>query len=112
MKDLPRKVLEKLTGLLRTYGGALKLKQTVSTTKLSSCSAVTGVLLQVRLLERRLEEVEWSPTQISQQAETFQAANNTTATNISSIFSDRFLILGYRDSSLRSCLFSVNFGAH
>jgi hypothetical protein len=72
---MPRKALEKPTGLL-------KLKQTVSTTRLSSCSAVTGVLLQVRLLERRLEEVEWSPTQISQQAETFQAANKTTATSI------------------------------
>jgi len=85
---MSRKVLEIPTGLLRIYGGALKLKQTVSTTRLSSCSAVTGVLLQVRLLERRLEEVEWSPTQISQQAETFQAANNTTAI----IFSDEFPI--------------------
>jgi hypothetical protein len=32
------------------------------------------VLLQVRQLERRLEEVEWSPTHSSQQAENLQAA--------------------------------------
>jgi hypothetical protein len=51
------------------------------------------VLLQVRLLERRLEEVDWSPTQISQQAETFQAANNTTAIIFCSISTIIFPII-------------------